>query len=76
MNVATTRGKRLGVGVKRLDPGQAKPLDQMVAMKFLRRGTGESSEASKRFLREAKAVVKLRNEHVALLIAQALNVLH
>jgi serine/threonine-protein kinase len=40
-------------------------LDQMVAMKFLRRGADASSEASKRFLREAKAVVKLRNEHVA-----------
>lgn len=40
-------------------------LDQLVAMKFLRKGACESKEASTRFLREAKAVVKLRNEHVA-----------
>src|SRR5262245_28325966 len=42
-------------------------LDQLVAMKFLRRGTGslDESEATGRFLREAKAVVKLRDEHVA-----------
>ncbi|MBX3199100.1 MAG: serine/threonine protein kinase [Labilithrix sp.] len=40
-------------------------LDQMVAMKFLRKGAVENTEAGTRFLREAKAVVKLRNEHVA-----------
>ncbi len=40
-------------------------LDQMVAMKFLRKGAADGSEAAKRFLREAKAAVKLRNEHVA-----------
>ncbi|MBX3258429.1 MAG: serine/threonine protein kinase [Labilithrix sp.] len=40
-------------------------LDQMVAMKFLRKGAVENTEAGARFLREAKAVVKLRNEHVA-----------
>jgi serine/threonine-protein kinase len=40
-------------------------LDQMVAMKFLRSGAVENAEAGARFLREAKAVVKLRNEHIA-----------
>jgi eukaryotic-like serine/threonine-protein kinase len=40
-------------------------LDQLVAMKFLRRGAVENAEAGTRFLREAKAVVKLRNEHIA-----------
>ncbi|MBX3203644.1 MAG: serine/threonine protein kinase [Labilithrix sp.] len=40
-------------------------LDQLVAMKFLRKGAVENPEAGARFLREAKAVVKLRNEHVA-----------
>ncbi|MBX3231285.1 MAG: serine/threonine protein kinase [Labilithrix sp.] len=40
-------------------------LDQLVAMKFLRKGAIENTEASARFLREAKAVVKLKNEHVA-----------
>src|SRR5687767_84704 len=40
-------------------------LDQLVAMKFLRKGAVESDEASARFLREAKASAKLRNEHVA-----------
>ena len=40
-------------------------LDQMVAMKFLRKGAIDNTEASARFLREAKAVVKLKNEHVA-----------
>ncbi len=42
-------------------------LDQLVAMKFLRR-TGaalDETEATGRFLREAKAVVRLRDEHVA-----------
>jgi serine/threonine-protein kinase len=40
-------------------------LDQMVAMKFLRKAVVEDSEAARRFLREAKAVVKLRNHHIA-----------
>jgi len=42
-------------------------LDQLVAMKFLRNGGGvqDETEASGRFLREAKAVVRLRDEHVA-----------
>jgi serine/threonine-protein kinase len=42
-------------------------LDQLVAMKFLRRnGPGlDETEATGRFLREAKAVVRLRDEHVA-----------
>ena len=42
-------------------------LDQLVAMKFLRRGNAglDETEATGRFLREAKAVVRLRDEHVA-----------
>src|SRR5688572_33000193 len=40
-------------------------LDQLVAMKFLRAGAVENGEASARFLREAKASAKLKNEHVA-----------
>src|SRR5579862_6688342 len=40
-------------------------LDQLVAMKFLRKSAVENTEAEKRFLREAKAAVKLRNEHIA-----------
>lgn len=40
-------------------------LDQLVAMKFLRRGVVDNAEATARFLREAKAVVKLHNEHIA-----------
>lgn len=42
-------------------------LDQLVAMKFLRRNNAEldETEATGRFLREAKAVVRLRDEHVA-----------
>jgi len=40
-------------------------LDQLVAMKFLRKNADENTEAGTRFLREAKAVVKLRNEHIA-----------
>ena len=42
-------------------------LDQLVAMKFLKRGHGtlDETEATGRFLREAKAVVKLKDEHVA-----------
>ena len=42
-------------------------LDQLVAMKFLRRGGNalDETEATGRFLREAKAVVRLRDEHVA-----------
>lgn len=40
-------------------------LDQLVALKFLRTGALDSTEATTRFLREAKAAVKLKNEHVA-----------
>src|SRR5512135_2597325 len=40
-------------------------LDQLVAIKFLRNTAVENTEAATRFLREAKAVVKLRNEHIA-----------
>ena len=41
-------------------------LDQLVAMKFLRRnGSLDETEATGRFLREAKAVVRLKDEHVA-----------
>jgi serine/threonine-protein kinase len=40
-------------------------LDQLVAMKFLRRGSLDDTEATGRFLREARASVRLRNEHVA-----------
>jgi hypothetical protein len=42
-------------------------LDQLVAMKFLRGGAtlNDDTEATGRFLREAKAVVRLRDEHVA-----------
>ena len=42
-------------------------LDQLVAMKFLRKGGGtlDQTEATGRFLREAKAVVRLKDEHVA-----------
>ena len=42
-------------------------LDQLVAMKFLKRGNAglDETEATGRFLREAKAVVRLRDEHVA-----------
>jgi serine/threonine-protein kinase len=42
-------------------------LDQLVAMKFLRRENAalDETEATGRFLREAKAVVRLRDEHVA-----------
>jgi eukaryotic-like serine/threonine-protein kinase len=42
-------------------------LDQLVAMKFLRRSGNslDETEATGRFLREAKAVVRLKDEHVA-----------
>ena len=40
-------------------------LDQTVALKFIRPGALETEEAKKRFLREAKAAVRLRSEHVA-----------
>jgi eukaryotic-like serine/threonine-protein kinase len=40
-------------------------LDQLVALKFLRKGAIEGEEAHARFLREAKASVKLKNEHIA-----------
>lgn len=40
-------------------------LDQLVAMKFLRKDAADSPEAATRFLREAQAVSMLRGEHVA-----------
>jgi eukaryotic-like serine/threonine-protein kinase len=40
-------------------------LDEPVAIKFLRSGTIESSEAVTRFEREARAAVKIKSEHVA-----------
>ncbi|MCL2724348.1 MAG: protein kinase [Polyangiaceae bacterium] len=42
-------------------------LDQLAAVKLLRRGldTAEEAEATERFLREAKAAARLKNEHVA-----------
>ncbi len=40
-------------------------LDQLVAIKFLLAGDADHGEASARFLREAKAVVRLRNDHIA-----------
>src|SRR5436305_6431298 len=40
-------------------------LEQLVAMKFLRHGALDETEATGRFLREAKAAVKLKNEHIA-----------
>ncbi len=40
-------------------------LEQMVALKFLLPGSLESAEAVERFLREAKAAVRLKSEHVA-----------
>lgn len=40
-------------------------LDQLVALKFIRPGMLGSEEAVARFLREAKASSRLRNEHVA-----------
>jgi serine/threonine protein kinase len=40
-------------------------LDQLVAMKFLRAGALDETEAVARFVREARACVRLRNEHVA-----------
>ena len=42
-------------------------LDQLVAMKFLRKNGAllDETEATGRFLREAKAVVRLKDEHVA-----------
>ncbi len=40
-------------------------LDDRVAIKFLLPETAESSEAVERFAREARAAVKIKNEHVA-----------
>ena len=40
-------------------------LEQMVALKFLLPTSIESTEAVERFLREAKAAVRLKSEHVA-----------
>ncbi|GAC1553529.1 MAG: hypothetical protein NVS3B10_15260 [Polyangiales bacterium] len=43
-------------------------LDERVAIKFLLPSVSGSSEVVKRFLREAQAAVKIRNEHVARVI--------
>ncbi|HEX3771569.1 MAG TPA: protein kinase [Polyangiaceae bacterium] len=40
-------------------------LDQMVALKFVREEALDNEEAVQRFLREARAAVKLKSEHVA-----------
>src|ERR1019366_641727 len=40
-------------------------LDQMVAIKFVRDDALDNDEAVQRFLREARAAVKLKSEHVA-----------
>ena len=40
-------------------------LDEPVAIKFLRKDAADDPEASRRFLREAQAAVKLKSEHVA-----------
>ena len=40
-------------------------LDQMVAIKFVRDEALDNDEAVQRFLREARAAVKLKSEHVA-----------
>jgi serine/threonine-protein kinase len=40
-------------------------LDQMVALKFVRDEALDNDEAVQRFLREARAAVKLKSEHVA-----------
>jgi eukaryotic-like serine/threonine-protein kinase len=40
-------------------------LDQLVAIKFVREEALENEEAVQRFLREARAAVKLKSEHVA-----------
>ncbi|HEY8076547.1 MAG TPA: serine/threonine-protein kinase, partial [Labilithrix sp.] len=40
-------------------------LDQLVAIKLLRHGALDEGEATGRFVREAKAAGKLRNEHIA-----------
>jgi serine/threonine-protein kinase len=40
-------------------------LDQMVALKFIRTGVLEGSEAVRRFLREARAAARLKSEHIA-----------
>ncbi len=40
-------------------------LGQMVALKFLRAGTSADVAAGERFLREARAAVRIRSEHVA-----------
>src|SRR5580692_1093404 len=40
-------------------------LDQMVAIKFVRDEALDNEEAVQRFLREARAAVKLKSEHVA-----------
>src|SRR5579872_2212624 len=40
-------------------------LDQLVAIKFVREEVLSTSDAVERFLREARAAVKLKSEHVA-----------
>ena len=40
-------------------------LEQLVALKFIKQGALESDEAVHRFLREARAAVRLKSEHVA-----------
>jgi serine/threonine-protein kinase len=40
-------------------------LDEMVAIKVLRESAAQGSEAVQRFLREARAAVKIRSDHVA-----------
>src|SRR3954447_1577548 len=40
-------------------------LEQLVALKFIRHGALEGDEAVLRFLREARAAVRLKSEHVA-----------
>src|ERR1700759_710086 len=41
------------------------PLDQMAALKSVRDEALDNEEAVQRFLREARAAVKLKSEHVA-----------
>src|SRR5262249_6105565 len=40
-------------------------LHQLVALKFIKKGTLGSKEMAGRFLREARAVVRLKSEHIA-----------
>src|SRR5690606_3134946 len=43
-------------------------LDRLVAVKFVHAGISENPEINARFLREARAVVKIESEHVAQVI--------